>query len=78
MKCPGQDTRYWKPGDIFEVQCPKCGNNVEFFKDDTTRKCLKCGHKFANPKMNFGCAAYCQFADQCRGELQPELLFPKK
>ena len=25
MKCPGQDTRYWKPGDIFESPCPACG-----------------------------------------------------
>ena len=25
MKCPGQDIRYWKPGAIFEVKCPKCG-----------------------------------------------------
>lgn len=34
MKCPGQDRRYWKPGDIFDVECPQCGNGVEFFKDE--------------------------------------------
>ncbi|MBC2745136.1 MAG: HD domain-containing protein [Desulfosarcina sp.] len=39
MKCPGQDTLYWKPGAIYEVPCPNCGVNVEFFKDDTARKC---------------------------------------
>ena len=44
MKCPGQDTRYWKPEDIFSAQCPKCGAEIEFFKDDTTRKCPHCGH----------------------------------
>lgn len=33
MKCPGQDSRYWKEGAIFEVDCPKCGKPVEFFKD---------------------------------------------
>jgi hypothetical protein len=22
MKCPGQDMREWKPGDIFEIICP--------------------------------------------------------
>ena len=22
FRCPGQDQRYWKPDDIFEVQCP--------------------------------------------------------
>ena len=74
MKCPGQDTRYWKPGAIFEVECPKCGNVVEFFKDDTTRLCKKCGHRFVNPEMDFGCASYCQYAEQCLGDLPPELL----
>jgi hypothetical protein len=31
MKCPGQDSQYWKPGAIFETKCPKCGAEVEFF-----------------------------------------------
>lgn len=74
MKCPGQDTRYWKGTDIFEAKCPKCGAPVEFFKDDTTRKCDACGHKFLNPGMDFGCAAYCEHAAQCIGNLPPELV----
>jgi hypothetical protein len=74
MKCPGQDSRYWKPGAIFESKCPQCGNVVEFFKDDTTRKCGKCGHRLANPKMDFGCASYCKFAEQCIGALPEEML----
>ena len=78
MKCPGQDTKYWKPGAIFDAKCPECGHNVEFFKDDTTRKCPKCGHRFINPKMDFGCASYCQFAEQCIGTLPPELLAQKE
>jgi hypothetical protein len=78
MKCPGQDTQYWKAGAIFEVPCPQCGGRVEFFKDDTTRKCGSCGHRFLNPKMDFGCAAYCQFAEQCIGDLPPELLAQKE
>jgi HD superfamily phosphodiesterase len=73
MKCPGQDSRYWKPGAIFDTKCPKCGLQVEFFKDDTTRKCNHCGHRFVNPKMDFGCAAYCQYAEQCIGDLPPEV-----
>ena len=36
MKCPGQDSQYWKPGAVFDVKCPECGNEVEFFKDDKT------------------------------------------
>ncbi|MFZ7127265.1 MAG: phosphohydrolase [Desulfobacterales bacterium] len=74
MKCPGQDMQFWKPGDIFEVQCPNCGRIVEFFKDDTARRCGGCGHRFANPKMDFGCAAYCPYAEQCLGDLPPELV----
>ncbi len=73
MKCPGQDMQFWKPGDIFEVECPACGRTVEFFKDDTARRCGHCGHRFANPKMDFGCAAYCPYAAQCIGDLPPEV-----
>lgn len=74
MRCPGQDSRYWKPGAIYEVKCPKCGHEVEFFKDEPARKCRNCGHRFINPKMDFGCAAYCKYAEQCLGELPQELL----
>jgi len=77
MKCPGQDTRYWKPGAIFEVSCPKCGSDVEFFKDDTTRPCKQCGHRLLNPDVDFGCASYCQYAEQCLGDLPAELLAEK-
>jgi len=78
MKCPGQDTQYWQPGAIFEVKCPKCEHAVEFFKDDTSRKCGHCGHRFVNPSMDFGCASYCQFAEQCIGNLPPEMLAQKE
>jgi hypothetical protein len=72
IKCPGQDTRFWKPDDIFTVECPKCGAEIEFFKDDTRRRCAWCGHLFYNPKIELGCAEWCQFADKCVPELVQE------
>ncbi len=74
MKCPGQDMQYWKDDAIFEVECPKCHSTVEFYKDDTTRKCPACDHRFVNPKMDFGCASYCQFAEQCLGTLPEDFM----
>jgi DNA-directed RNA polymerase subunit RPC12/RpoP len=74
MKCPGQDMQYWTSEAIYEVKCPQCSDMVEFYKDDTSRKCGHCGHRFVNPKMDFGCASYCQFAEQCLGNLPEEFL----
>lgn len=74
MKCPGQDMQYWNADAIFEVECPECHKLVEFYKDDTNRRCTHCGHRFVNPKMDFGCAAYCQYAEQCLGTLPEEFV----
>ncbi|AEB09173.1 hypothetical protein [Desulfobacca acetoxidans] len=74
MQCPGQDTRYWKPGAVFEAKCPHCGSEIEFFKDEVSRRCKKCGERMINPKLDFGCASYCKYAEQCLGVLPPELL----
>jgi len=74
MKCPGQDTQYWNQDSIFETTCPECGHPMEFFKDDATRRCGNCKKKIVNPKMDFGCAAYCKFAEQCLGTLPDEFV----
>jgi hypothetical protein len=73
MKCPGQDLRYWKPGDIFDVSCPQCGKKIEFFKDDVRRRCKSCGAQVTNPRIDFGCAEWCAYAEQCMGKLPTEL-----
>jgi HD superfamily phosphodiesterase len=67
VRCPGQDQRFWKPQDIFEVDCSKCGKPVEFFKDEPQLKCRRCGHIVINPKIDLGCAEWCQYAEQCLG-----------
>ncbi|MEW6519936.1 MAG: HD domain-containing protein [Thermodesulfobacteriota bacterium] len=69
MQCPGQDSRYWESEAIFEVKCPKCQHVIEFFKDDASRTCRSCGHRLLNPRIDFGCAAYCPHAAQCLGSL---------
>ena len=58
---------------MFEIPCPHCGQTLEFFKDDSQRACKGCGHKVLNPKIDFGCASYCPYAEQCLGALPPEL-----
>jgi len=65
--CPGQDTAFWRPGDIYEVPCSVCGEGVEFFKDDATRRCPGCGRLVRNPRLNLGCAQWCEHAKECLG-----------
>jgi len=65
--CPGQDTRFWRPGDIFEVKCQNCGNEIEFFKDEASRRCRKCGARVTNPRFSLGCAQWCEHAKECLG-----------
>lgn len=67
VRCPGQDQRFWKPEDVFEVNCSQCGAAVEFFKDEPKLKCHECGHMVVNPKIDLGCAEWCQYAEQCLG-----------
>jgi len=67
VRCPGQDQRFWKPEDIFEVKCSGCGHPVEFFKDEPKLKCRNCGQMVVNPKIDLGCAEWCQYAEQCLG-----------
>ena len=67
VKCPGQDQRFWKPEDIFDVKCPGCDHTIEFFKDEPKLKCRKCGQIVANPKIDLGCAEWCQYGEQCLG-----------
>jgi hypothetical protein len=78
MQCPGQDNRYWDGEAVFEAPCPHCGNELEFFKDDSQRSCKQCGKRVLNPRIDFGCAAYCSHAEQCLGSMPPELLAKQK
>ncbi len=64
-RCPGQDQRYWKFEDIFDVVCPHCETEIEFWKDEPVRTCPECKKSVRNPKIDPGCAEWCQYADEC-------------
>jgi hypothetical protein len=68
-RCPGQDLRFWKVKDIFEVRCPHCGGKIEFWKDDPFRSCPACNERVSNPRINLSCAKWCQYAEECLGTL---------
>lgn len=65
--CPGQNTMFWKPEDIFEVPCINCGKPIEFFKNDVKRTCSNCKQTMLNPRMDFACAEWCPKAEECLG-----------
>jgi endogenous inhibitor of DNA gyrase (YacG/DUF329 family) len=58
-KCTGNNTQDWKFDAIFNVQCPTCGTQVEFFKDEITRACPKCRRIISNDRKDFGCQLWC-------------------
>jgi len=66
-RCPGQDQRYWTADDIFDVCCPFCDNEIEFWKDEPFRLCRGCMKEVRNPRIDLGCAKWCKFSDQCLG-----------
>ncbi|MHC4291244.1 MAG: HD domain-containing protein [Planctomycetota bacterium] len=68
-RCPGQDQRFWKPDDIFDVKCPACGTLVEFWKDEPQVKCPSCKQVIINPKLDLGCAKWCKYAEECLGQI---------
>ena len=65
IKCPGQDQRYWKPEDIFDVKCPHCAYEIEFWKDEPYYYCPECHNMTRNPRLDTGCANWCKYAEEC-------------
>ena len=49
------------------MTCGACGLSLEFFKDEATRKCPKCGTRIKNPHLALGCAQWCEHAKECLG-----------
>jgi hypothetical protein len=64
-RCPGQNSQYWKPDDIFFIKCPGCGGEIEFWKDEPIRPCPSCGREVPNPKIDTGCSKWCKHGGEC-------------
>jgi hypothetical protein len=73
-RCPGQDQRYWTADDIFDVCCPYCDHEIEFWKDEPFRLCRACMKEVRNPRIDLGCAKWCKFSEQCLGSSADEQL----
>ena len=50
-KCPREDPNNLNVDDFFEIDCPKCGESIEFIKDEASRKCPKCGETVSNSRL---------------------------
>lgn len=68
-RCPGQDVRYLKPEDVFNMRCPHCKTEIEFFKDEPSLRCPSCRNEVRNPRIDLGCAKWCALAKECMGEI---------
>ncbi len=71
-KCPGQDSRNWRPEDIAEAPCPVCGEEIEFFKIDRALPCPNCGTFVLNPQLDPDCREWCAYAEACAQPTGPK------
>jgi len=72
-KCPGQDVSRKKISEMVkEIACPFCDYAVEFFFDDTSRICPRCGMSVSKSDRqilgDLRCAVWCDAAEACLGK----------
>ena len=63
------------PTQIIIRTCPACGEEVEFFSDETETQCTECGktmHREASPS----CVTWCEYAEKCIDDLEKRNLIP--
>jgi endogenous inhibitor of DNA gyrase (YacG/DUF329 family) len=62
--CPGAiNIREAKPDD---VNCPRCGKEVEIWSDEVTARCPNCGAQVSR-EQGPSCIDWCSFAEGCIG-----------
>lgn len=62
--CPGaRNIRDARPEDI---ECPQCGQEVEIWSHELTRRCPGCGARVSRERTP-SCIDWCAFAEQCIG-----------
>ena len=52
--------------------CPKCGEEIEIFSNETGGKCSKCGQVVYNDLLS--CVQWCEYARECVGDEKYERL----
>lgn len=68
--CPGRDGRSLTAE---ELPCPECGYPIEFFSDEKSRYCPRCGFKRFREAAS-DCSTWCSAAATCsllRGGPEP-------
>jgi predicted RNA-binding Zn-ribbon protein involved in translation (DUF1610 family) len=63
------------PVQIIIRSCPSCGEEIEFFSDETESKCPECGHK-VHREATPSCVTWCKYAIKCIDDLEKRKLIP--
>ena len=66
--CPGTKSLIG-PSRIILRTCPSCGDEVEFFSNETETKCEKCGHTLRQ-EVTQSCITWCEYAEKCIDDIK--------
>lgn len=66
--CPGVKDLL-RPAQIITRTCPSCGEEVEFFSDETEVKCDGCGRTL-HREATSSCVTWCKYAEKCITDLK--------
>ena len=78
MKCPGQDSQLLEAGRDFRNQVSEMRRRGGVLQRRLDAALRQVRPQVAESGLDFGCASYCQYAEQCIGELPPELIAQKE